>query len=518
MNLNRAVDFGNGMCSMQKNVLDWLESSAKICPDKAVYEDENGKLTFSQVLSIAQSIGTALAELVGFGEPVAVLSGRNIYTPAAFLGIVYSGAFYAPLDSTVPEYRLNKILSNLKAKYLVTDREHEALAKRLDFDGEILFIDELEKTAADFKKLQAIRKRAKCTDPLYVIFTSGSSGNPKGVITSHESLICYINAYCSVMGIDENDRLGNQSPLDYIAAIRDIYIPLKCCAAMYIIPKQYFAIPVKLFDILNEAKITSIGWSVSALTLPTAMGAFDHSVPQYLKKVCFSGSVMPCKCLRVWQDNLPDTLFVNQYGPTEATASCTYYVVKDKVSDTDVLPIGEPYDNYSVFLLCEDGTAAPKGEIGEICVSGPILALGYYNDPERTKQAFIQNPLNSSYREIIYKTGDLALVREDGLLEFHGRKDRQIKHLGHRVELDEIEDAAKSMAGVHDCAALYNFEKEQLLLCYTGESEPKEISVYLRKKIPGFMVPRKIYKLDELPRLANGKTDMQSLKLNYIKN
>ena len=320
------------------------------------------------------------------------------------------------------------------------------------------------------------------------------------------------------MGIDENDRLGNQSPLDYIAAIRDIYIPLKCRAAMYIIPKQYFAIPVKLFDILNEAKITSIGWSVSALTLPTAMGAFDHSVPQYLKKVCFSGSVMPCKCLRVWQDNLPDTLFVNQYGPTEATASCTYYVVKDKVSDTDVLPIGEPYDNYSVFLLCEDGTEAPKGEIGEICVSGPILALGYYNDPERTKQAFIQNPLNSSYREIIYKTGDLALVREDGLLEFHGRKDRQIKHLGHRVELDEIEDAAKSMAGVHDCAALYNFEKEQLLLCYTGESEPKEISVYLRKKIPGFMVPRKIYKLDELPRLANGKTDMQSLKSNYIKN
>ena len=182
------------------------------------------------------------------------------------------------------------------------------------------------------------------------------------------------------------------------------------------------------------------------------------------------------------------------------------------------MPIGEPYDNYSVFLLCEDGTAAPKGEIGEICVSGPILALGYYNDPERTKQAFIQNPLNSSYREIIYKTGDLALVREDGLLEFHGRKDRQIKHLGHRVELDEIEDAAKSMAGVHDCAALYNFEKEQLLLCYTGESEPKEISVYLRKKIPGFMVPRKIYKLDELPRLANGKTDMHSLKSNYIKN
>ncbi len=502
---------------MQKNVLEWLEKSAEFFADKIVFEDTENSITFSEVLRRAKATGTAISEFIEPGRPVAVLSGRNVYTPTIFLGAVYAGCFYAPLDGGMPDYRLNQIIGILKPEIIVTDRENYARASLLAPECRILVSDEIAETDADENKLAEIRRFAKITDPLYVIFTSGSSGVPKGVITSHQSLMCYIEAYDKVMNITSEDVFGNQSPLDYIAAVRDIYLPLKCGASMFIIPKQCFAVPTKLFDILNEKRITAIGWSVSAMTVPTAMGVFKYSTPEYLKKICFSGSVMPCKYLKIWQEHLPDALFVNQYGPTEATASCTYYVVEKKVDDDDVLPIGVPYENYSVFLLNEDNTAVPQGELGEICVSGPILALGYYNDPERTENAFIQNPLNSCYREPIYKTGDLGLMRSDGILEFHGRKDRQIKHMGHRVELDEIEEVAKKVKNVSECLAVYNQQKEQIMLIYAGEATAKEIALEIRQKLPEFMIPRKTVKIEEIPRLPNGKIDMQTIKEYYIK-
>lgn len=208
-------------------------------------------------------------------------------------------------------------------------------------------------------------------------------------------------------------------------------------------------------------------------------------------------------------------LYVNQYGPTEATASCTYYVVDEKVDDNTVLPIGNPYENYSIILLNEDGTATADGEIGEICVKGPILALGYYGDLQRTNESFVQNPLNTNYRELIYKTGDLGSFRDDGLLMFHGRKDRQIKHMGHRIELGEIEETAKQIDGLGECCALYNKEKEHLYLFYTGNVPSKEIVLHFRKVLPAFMVPRKLVALEELPKLPNGKLDMQSMKAMF---
>ena len=225
---------------------------------------------------------------------------------------------------------------------------------------------------------------------------------------------------------------------------------------------------------------------------------------------------MRCPVLRVWQQNLPDAKFVNQYGPTECTASCTYYEVEGLVEESDTLPIGKPYSNYRVFLLGEDNTPTPQGEMGEICVSGQTVALGYYNAPELTAKTFIQNPLNTAYAERIFKTGDYGVMRDDGVLLFKGRKDRQIKHLGHRVELSEIEAAALKLENVSDCCSMYQKEKELIYLFYTGEATVKEIATYLRGILPGFMVPRKLIQLEAMPRLANGKTDMQGLK-EYFK-
>lgn len=499
-----------------KNVLEWLEASAEKYGEKSTYYDINEEISFSYVMQHARSIGSAIASKYDNKDntAIAVITERNVHTPVAYLGVVYSGHAYAPIDAKLPVARIEKILDTLQPAAILTDSENMEFVKEL-VEGrkiDIMVMSDIENFLVDEEKLNFIRRSMVSTDPLYIIFTSGSTGNPKGVITSHESLINYINAYSKVMGIGMDDRLGNQSPLDYIAAIRDIYVPLKCSCSMVILPKEYFMEPDNLFKCMNEYKVTSVGWSVSAFTILKSLGAFEDMKLDTLSKICFSGSVMPGKCLRVWQENLPDAKFVNQYGPTEATASCTYYEVDHMVEEDEILPIGIPYENYKVFLMSEDNKPVAAGQEGEICVSGPVLALGYYNDAERTNKSFIQNPLNPYYQERIYRTGDIGVMREDGILEFHGRKDRQVKHMGHRVELDEVEFAAEQVEGVSESCCIYNKQKETLILFYKGDATVRDISLNLRKILPGFMVPRKIKSLDSIPKLPNGKIDMKTLE------
>ena len=500
---------------METSVLCRLNSAVEKYGDKIAYKDPENSLTFRQFNELTRSIGTYLARLVPAGAPVVVMSGRHIFTPACFLGAVRAGCFYAPMDGDMPVTRLNQILGVIKADFMLVDKAHLEIAQGLEFRDTIIVMEDIIDYPANDELLEQREKTLICTSPLYVIFTSGSTGVPKGVITSHQSLMTYIDSVSKVLDINDTDVLGNQSPLDYIAAIRDIYFPISRGASTFVIPKNEFAVPTALFETLNREKITALCWSVAGVELPAKLGAFDVLKPEYLKKLCFSGSVMPCKYLKIWQENLPDVLYVNQYGPTEATASCTYYVVKEKVDDDTVLPIGTPYDNYKVTLLTEDNKPVANGETGEICVSGPILALGYYGNAGYTEKAFIQNPLNSNYRELIYRTGDLGSFDENGILHFHGRMDRQIKHLGHRIELGEIEEAARKIDGVVDCCSLYNKPKEHLYLFYTGDATSKDIVLSFRKNMPAFMVPRKLVNLDKLPTLPNGKIDMQTLKTYF---
>lgn len=501
---------------MKSSVLYWLDEVSEKYGKKTAFVDEKSETTFTQFNDFTKSIGTFIAQHTKPQCPVIVMTGRHALTPACFLGVVRAGCFYAPIDGSMPKHRLDQIIGVIKAKHMIVDKQNLENAQGLDFDGEIFVLEDIINTKADEQLLAKATTNLTEQTPLYVIFTSGSTGVPKGVITSHHSLMCYINAVNEVLDLTEDDVLGNQSPLDYIAAIRDIYLPIKTGASTVIIPKNEFAMPTQLFETLNNHKVTTLCWSVAGIELPAKLGAFDMLKPEYLKKVIFSGSVMPCKYLKTWQENLPDVMFVNQYGPTEATASCTYYVVNEKVSDDTVLPIGVPYDNYRVILLNEDQTETEFGQTGEICVTGPILALGYYGDKEKTQESFVQSPLNKNYRELIYKTGDLGSFREDGVLEFHGRKDRQIKHMGHRIELGEIEETAKQISGVNECCSLYFKEKEQLYLFYTGSATSKEIVLHFRKNLPAFMSPRKLMQLENMPHLPNGKTDMQVLK-SYMK-
>ena len=497
---------------MQINVLDYLERASKNFPDRIAYQDELEEVTFSQVAEEAKRIGSLLCRLVDKGQPIIVLVGKHVHVPSLYMGVVYAGCFYIPLSTDLPGLRLKMIINTVMADIILTDGQSDDLIESLGFKGTVVSFPEAKKHVIDEEVLSDRIRRTLDTDPLYVLFTSGSSGKPKGVITPHRAVIDYIDVFAHTFGITEKDVLGNQAPLDYVAAIRDIFLPLYTGAKTVLIPKALFSMPQKLFVYINEKQITTLCWVASALSICSELNVFDELRLDTVEKVIFTGSVLPGKHLRVWQDNLSDALYVNHYGPTEITASCTYYIVDRKFTESEAIPIGIPFKNTEVFLLDEFGEAVEAGEKGEICIRGSSLALGYYRDPDRTKEVFVQNPLNDDYYETIYKTGDLGSWDPDGNLIFHGRKDFQIKHMGHRIEPGEIEAAADSMEQIQGSCCLYHQEKNQIWLFYSGRANNKELAVYLRERLPSFMVPRKFVKLDAMPKSFNGKVDMDALR------
>jgi len=316
----------------------------------------------------------------------------------------------------------------------------------------------------------------------------------------------------SMFGITGEDKIGNQAPFDFDVSVKDIYSTLKVGATMVIIPKKLFSIPTELLDFLCEHQVTTLIWAVSALCLIPQLKGFTYKIPSRVNKVLFSGEAMPVKHLTTWQKYLPDARYVNLYGPTEITCNCTYYPVERKFETHEILPIGKAFPNEKVFLLDQDDKlVTEKDQIGEICVSGTALALGYYNNPEQTNKAFIQNPLNTHCLETIYRTGDLAFYHENGDLCFAGRKDFQIKHMGHRIELEEIEAVINSFPLIQRACCVFDEEKNRIRAFYVGEMEGGEISVRMRESLPVYMIPSAFYSLPELPVTANGKIDRKKL-------
>ena len=241
---------------------------------------------------------------------------------------------------------------------------------------------------------------------------------------------------------------------------------------MYIVPQKMFSFPKLLIPYLNEKKVTAVIWAVSALALVATFKGLEKERPAYLKKIMFSGEVMPIKVLNYWREKLPDAMYVNLYGPTEITCNCSYYIVDREFSLNETLPIGEAFPNTDMFLLNEENRLAGEGELGEICVRGTSLALGYYRNKEATEKAFCQNPLNTDYPELIYRTGDLGKYR-NGEIFYVTRKDFQIKHMGHRIELGEIETVLDGLAYISRSCCIYDGENEKIYMFYQAE-EPCE--------------------------------------------
>ena len=334
---------------------------------------------------------------------------------------------------------------------------------------------------------------------------------PKGVAACHRSVIDYIEQLSRVLGFSRETVFGNQTPLYFDACLKELYPTLKFGATTYLIPKSLFMFPVKLVEYLNEHRINTICWVVSALTMISGFKVLEKHVPQYLHTVAFGSEMFPIRQLKFWRAALPSARFVNLYGPTEATGMSCWFEVDRDFSDDEILPVGRPFRNTGVLLLDEQGRPAAPGQVGEICLRGTCLTLGYYGDFARTHEAFVQNPLNDKYPELIYRTGDLGRYNERGELVFLSRKDNQIKHMGHRIELGEVEVVACMDEAVRAACCLYDGEKKRLLLCYEGEAEPAELAKSLRAKLPPYMAPNGIHRLEALPRTPNGKMDRRAL-------
>lgn len=430
------------------------------------------------------------------------------------------------LDTTHPAERINLILDTIKADILVVDNKSAKKAEKLGFQGEIINLDELleeyDGQAVDSEaqeRLGKIREQALDTDPLYSIFTSGSTGVPKGVIVNHRSTIDFIDCFTETFGITNEDVIGNQAPFDFDVSVKDIYSSLKTGATLQLIPKMCFSFPTKLLDFLDDRKVTTIIWAVSALCIVTTLNGFEYKRPSSLNKIMFSGEVMPIKHLNAWRVQYPDAMFVNLYGPTEITCNCTYYIIDREFGLDEKLPMGKPFANERVFLLDDEDKlvdAGRPGELGEICVSGTAVTMGYLRNPEKTAAAFVQNPLNDRYLETIYRTGDLGYYSEDGELFFSSRKDFQIKHMGRRIELGEIESVADTLPEIQRCCCLYN-EKRKLIHLFCElipgcDWDGKAVQHAMRGKISDYMLPTRITVLDAMPFNANGKIDRNKLK------
>ena len=496
-----------------RNVLEWLEASAARVPDKVAVRDAEAALTFSQLEDRAREVGTWLAACIAPRTPVALYLEKSSACLAAMMGIAYARCIYSVIDVRQPADRLSSIMGTLQPGIVLTDERNQARAEELlgGCGVKVVCIKGIA-CAADDAALADLRAHALDTDPLYVNFTSGSTGTPKGVAVAHRSVIDFIGHFTSLFGISESDEIGNQAPFDFDVSVKDIYSCLSTGATLHLIPREYFSEPVKLMDYLVERRVTTCTWAVSAMCFVSIMGGFDYKVPETINKVIFSGEVMPPKQLAKWRKALPSATFVNVYGPTEITCNCTYHVVDREYAKDEVIPAGKAFPNEWVFLLDEgDREVIEPGAPGEVCVSGTCLALGYYNAPERTAEAFVPNPLTGVVPELMYRTGDIGTWTEEGELMYVGRKDHQIKHLGQRIELGEIEAAAQGVDGVEQACCIYNAKKKRIVMFFTGSIAEDALLGELSAKLPHYMVPSKVIALEAMPLTKNGKIDRTTL-------
>ena len=484
--------------------MEYLDKIVLQYPDKVAFsnEDPGCDLTFEMVYDRSRAIGSLLQSKGYYAEPVVVFMKKHPNAISAFFGCVYGGCYYVPIDEEMPKFRTELILQTLNPRVMICDDETREIALSMNFGGEILLYSEAIKAEIDECALNRIRDKQIDTDPIYIVFTSGSTGIPKGVVACHRSVIDYIENLSEVLEFNHDTRFANQTPLYFDACLKELYPTLKFGATTVIVPKSLFMFPIKLVEFLNEHKINTVCWVVSALTMISSFKTFEKIKPEYLTNIAFGSEVFPIKQLNLWKEALPNCKFTNLYGPTEATGMCDL---------NESVPIGGPFKNTRILLLNEKNELCKDGEEGEICVVGTSLTIGYYKNFEKTNEVFVQNPLNNIYPELIYRTGDIGKRNERGELLFVSRKDFQIKHMGHRIELGEIEVNVNNIDQIRTCCCVYDKEKDKIKLYYVGDIEAGEIISILKEKLPRYMIPNKAEKLDVMPLTANGKIDRKKL-------
>ncbi len=501
-----------------KNILQYLEATTLRIGDKTAFSAGIGEeeLTFSQLSDLSRAIGSALLQRGLRGARVAILMDRRPSALAAMLGVWYAGACSIMLDSAMPQERMRGIVQRSQVSLVISDPKYTDTARSLGGDEAVCY-DEVATAPIDEAALRAVRATQIDTDPLYMVFTSGSTGHPKGVIACHRSVIDYAEALMEALEVSESDIFGCQSPLYFDAPLKEILSTIVRGATTYLIPRRCFSFPMLLLDYIKMQQINSVCWVVSAFLQISTLGALETHPPLTLRRVVFGSEVFPRDHYDRWRAALPKASFYQLYGPTEATGmSCVWRADRDLMPG-EKIPIGAALDNTDAMLIDDAGNrilpvVGEESEEGELYLRGTCVTLGYDHAPLETATAFVQNPLQNAYPETVYKTGDLAAYNAYGELIFLGRRDAQIKRMGHRVELGEIEEVALRIQGVREACCVFSQSAQELFLYYTGTTDGAALLGTLREQLPRYMMPKEAIRIASLPYTQNGKKDRRALQ------
>ncbi len=501
---------------MNINFLDIFENTVKKKINDTAVVHRESSVTFSELMLSAKNAACSLIGIIGnsVNVPVAVFLPKQISTIIADLAIMYSCNPFMNLDVKTPKDRIFNTMELIKPLAVITDEKNKAF-----FDGtsyNVILIDELINSGkADEELLLERRSRLIDTDPMCLINTSGSTGTPKSVALNHRSFFDFMYWSVERFGFDDSFVVGSLSPVVFDIYDFELCLMMMCGAKLVLLDASLASFPAKLLEGLNKNSVNFIFWVPSIMVNIANMDLLNKIDIPPLKLVWFAGEVFPTKQFLYWYDIMKNTMFVNMYGPIEITLDCTYYAVEKRPDENKPLPIGIPCRNTDILILNDDDKLCTAGEEGELCVRGTSLAMGYYNNPEKTSAAFVQNPLNTAYPETIYRTGDIVFCDEFGLIHFCGRKDSLIKHMGYRIELGEIEHVLiNKLMLVKYCCAVYNYSKKKIVLYYEKDSDisAADFRNAIKTEFPAYMMPSEYIRMELLPRNANGKIDRLLLK------
>jgi amino acid adenylation domain-containing protein len=520
-------------------VQTYIDISRELAPHKTAVRCGKYSITYEQLYVATNKLANCLMAMgVSRQDRVAFCLKRSINCIIAIFGILKSDAIYVPIDSKSPLKRWRQIIDDCRPTALICDSGNieniQDVIAGMDFTPKIIVVESREKLPKPIKRPLVCQEQidehssAKPKyknidiDIAYILYTSGSTGNPKGVMISHFNIINYIDWAVDCFNITEKDNILSTAPFHFDMSTFDVYCPMKTGSTLSIAPEGYLLFPNKILTLIEEDQIT-IWKAVSSLIMYMARaGSLGKGRIGSLKMILFSGEVLATKHLIRWMEIYPDKLFYNAYGPTEATGISTYYHVQQVPKDPlEPIPMGRACANTEVFLLKEDNSLTEPGEVGELCIRGSSLSRGYWNDTEKTERAFVANPLGEFQGDRIYRTGDLAKLRTDGNYVFIGRKDDQIKSMGYRIEPSEIVNTISSLDKVNDAAViLERSEKYDLteIVAFFAPNEgvtPEELMAELGKNVPNYMLPQHIIGLKHIPRTDRGKVDRKALRQYY---
>jgi amino acid adenylation domain-containing protein len=527
---------------MTELLQDAIASQAERRPDAlAVVLHEDRQSYGDLECESNQLAGLLRAAGVKRGDRVCLLMPKSPAVLVAMLGVLKADATYVPLDPASPAPRIAKMIASCDDRWILTADPAHHMLNELLADPEFAAAHSLgwmsstppdtiiapEFCRSDLRAVgtAALTRRNSAADPAQILFTSGSTGVPKGVVISHSNAVSFLDWACDYFGTSSSDRISWHPPLHFDLSTFDVFGTLRSGATLYPVPAELSLFPHRLAQFIRDTELTQWFSVPSVLNYVAKFDALREGDFPALRRVLWCGEVLPTPTLMYWMQRLPHASFTNLYGPTEATVASSYYTVPECPKDARAeIPIGEACRGEELLVLDESLRPVPPGDLGDLYIGGAGLSLGYWRDSEKTQSAFPDYEAPGGTRRRIYRTGDLARRGKDGLAYYVGRADTQIKSRGYRIELGEIEAALHSFSFLKDCAVVAipstGFDGMTICCAYvaqdSGATSATTLRAELAKLIPAYMLPSRWLVLDELPKNPNGKIDRRRLKETFL--